>query len=119
MENLMISEDIKKFKVENIEKYEEMIDEIEQGIADIRLSLGRHILFCSITLLFVGFSLRDSNYFSALWSGIITLIGGSVLDEKLYKLFELINEKKGYKNDLNIIKDKLGLHKESGKQKIK
>lgn len=117
MENLMISESVKKFKVENIEKYEEMIDEIEQDIIDTRFSIGCSILFCSIALLFVSFSLRDSNYFGALWNGIITLIGGTFLDEKLYKLFELINEKRGYKKDLNMLEDELELDDELQKTK--
>lgn len=119
MEQLIMSQDIKRFKIEEIEKYEEMIDEIEQGIVDTRFSIGCSILFCSIALLFVVISLRDSNYFGALWNGIITLIGGTFLDEKLNKLFELIYEKRDYKNDLNILKDELELDEEFQKTKTR
>lgn len=119
MEKLIIGEDVKRFKVENIEKYEGMIDEIEQEIANTRFSIGCNILFCSISLLFVVLSFKNSNYFGAIWNGIITLVGGVFLDERLYKLFDLFNEKRCCKNDINMLQDELELNDEFQKTKRK
>lgn len=118
-EQLKIGEEKNRFKVEAIEKYEEMIDEIEQEIADTSFSIGCNILFSSITLFFVFFSLVNLNSFGAIWDGIATLISSTILEEKLYKLSELLEIKRNYNGDLSRLKDKLKLNESLEKEQQK
>ncbi len=110
-ERQVMGETEKRFKIQKIEKYEEMIDEIE------KFNTMRIVVFgmCTVATMFdvvmAGHDFTTNNLISAVAKLVVAFVSGGVTSNIfLSPLLDGISKKTSLQNNIDMLKDELELN---------